>query len=264
MRQISAMTALLLVMAACSPDYVLDETPDTETAPLDTGEDIIIDEEPIAQAPVYANTKGELFEVTPETGISKSIGFFHDAWGDPVEGMVDIAIDLTGRMYGGTFDALYRIDPTTAQVVKVCDTDIQMFALTFADDGTLFAGAGRSITRIDVDAATCTGVALFSDSPYETSGDLVGLPDGNLYWTVRGEGGDELVKVNPISGGSSWIGPIVRDKLFGLGYDNGTLYGFSDHGEIVSIPPDGGPTKLTHQDPNTEWWGATTNPVKWD
>ncbi len=213
----------------------------------------------IATAPVYANTTDTLYEVDPATGERFEIGVFHrDA--QVVENMVDIAIDLDGRMVGGTFDTLYRIDPDTAALTWLCDADFSMYALAFTSRGELFAGGEGTILRVDPD--TCATTPLVPDVAYVTSGDLVGLPDGYLYWTVRGDDGDELVRVDPSTGATRWLGPTGYHQLYGLGYDEGLLYGFSAEGPIVVIDPADARATLV-ADPGEAWWGATTNPVVW-
>ena len=257
--------ALPLVLLACNdtglsernPPVDEPETDDTDVEP--EGELPI----PTALAPLYANTSGELFEVAPTTGEVTSIGLFEHA-GEPVDGMVDIAIDMEGRLYGGTFDALWRIDPETAELDKVCDIDVAMYALAFTSDGDLVAGAGTDIQVIDVE--TCRDRVLVNNSEYETSGDLVGLPDGFLYWSVRGgrDNPDELVRIDPRNGRTTWIGKIGFGKLYGMAYYDGALYGFSSEGNTVRIEPDSGSSRLLGYDDSLSWWGATTNPVVWD
>ena len=79
---------------------------------------------------------------------------------------------------------------------------------------------------------------------FETSGDLVGLPDGYLYWTVVGDESDQLVRLDPNSGLFAPVGSLGYDQLYGLGYDEGELFGFSASGLIVAISPDSATTSL--------------------
>ncbi len=265
----------LLLLLACvdyeinerpeAPDDLLDSAEPVDTGdssePIDTGDtDDTLDTGVIALAPVYANTSDTLYEVEPATGELTKVGQFHEG-SQVVEYFEDIAIDLAGHMYGGTFDALYRIDPDTAEVTKLCDTDFDMTALTFTSMGELIAGGEDTITRINL--GTCEPTAIVSNSPYSTSGDIVGLPDGYLYWTVWGDGdGDELIRVDPSNGSAAWMGTIGHEKLFGVGFHQDQLYGFSSSGSIVKISPDDADGDLVCQ--TTEgWWGATTNPVVW-
>ncbi|MEQ1570103.1 MAG: hypothetical protein ABMA64_31000, partial [Myxococcota bacterium] len=236
-----------------------DTTPppvDTGTPPVDTGTPPVTVP---ASAPVYANTSDTLFEIDPATGARTYVGTFQDG-GAPIDGMVDIAIDTAGRMFGGTYEAIWQIDPTTAAVSQVCETDLAPYALAFTSDGVLFAGAGADIVRVEL--PTCRTTTLVSNSDYETSGDLVGLPDGYLYWTVDGGDSDHLVRVDALTGAAFWVGVVDEVDLFGLGYDQGELYGFSKGGAIVRIDPGNASTQSVFSD-GTSWWGATTNPVVW-
>jgi len=185
MRLLVALSVTLLA-TACSENNVRDRDPEIDV-PDDTGLDVDPDPDPdlpipTASAPLYANLSGELYEIDPLKGDIDSIGLFMD--GDTeVTGMVDIAIDLDGRLFGGTFDALYQIDPENAEAVRVCDwVGEPPFALAFTSEGQLVAGAGRDIRLIDVE--NCRATDLLRDSQYDTSGDLVGLPDGYLYLSL--------------------------------------------------------------------------------
>ncbi|MCP4806352.1 MAG: SMP-30/gluconolactonase/LRE family protein [Proteobacteria bacterium] len=254
---------MLLLLTACIPEYQVDESEDiVEPIPEieDTGD---VDTIPVPEAAVYGNTSGELFTLDVETGELTSVGTFYDIDGNPVDQFLDIAIDPDGVVVGGTWDAIWRIDPERAFVSKICDTTVEMMALAFSADGRLFAGGDTLITEVDL--TDCSSTVLVQESPYFTSGDLVGLPDGYLYWTVEGEDyedSDELVRVDPTYGYTSWVGPIDADRLFGLGYTDGTLYGFSADGHIVAIDPANANTTMTSAD-TPGWWGATTNPVVW-
>ena len=71
---------------------------------------------------------------------------------------------------------MYRINPETAFCTYQFDYDDVPHGLTFLDDGRLVA-AGERVTILD----PATGEAIqemLGAEPYETSGDLVGLPDG--------------------------------------------------------------------------------------
>ncbi len=232
---------------------------------------------PVASFPVYAHTTDELFEVDPLTGVATSIGQF-TVGARVIIGMVDLAIDNAGRMYGGTQGdsdgdgrAVWRIDPTSGEVTLVCNTPVKMFALTFLSDGRLIAGDEGRLLALDL-SDNCRVSTLATHPTWVTSGDVVALPDGLIYWTVRGERGDEdkLVVVDPDSGLYAEKGPIKAggrkfDRLFGLGFDEAAnaLYGFSADGEIVRINPTNGEPVLLQDDSDVAWYGACTNPVLW-
>lgn len=205
----------------------------------------------------------------PATGVTTLIGPFTDN-GAVVDGMVDIAIDNRGRLFGGDRGpgpdgpyGIWRIDPSDGNSYLVCTVDVELVALAFTSDGVLVAGGGTDLVTVDVDNGCDTD--LLYRGTWETSGDIVGLPDGLLYWTVRGDDSDELVVVDPRTRLSGFRGVISFERLYGLGYDEqeGRLYGFSANGDIVEIVPADGEGSLLAADGATPWWGATTNPVVW-
>ncbi|MFT5679258.1 MAG: hypothetical protein ACI8RZ_000162 [Myxococcota bacterium] len=273
---------LLLAVVGCSEYGIQAEQPDNQGAepdtaapdtipvlegpenfgePEDTAEPANDEEPPPAAAPVYAHTGTQLFEVEPATGERTLIGVFSSKDGAELSSFVDIAIDLEGKMYGGTFDALYRIDPSTAAVTAICSPDAGMVALTFTSDNELIAGGDDGVNIINI--TNCRVTELVTEGNYETSGDLVGLPDGYLYWTVDSGDLDGLVKVDPLTGQTTWIGDTGYSKIFGLGYNEGELLGFNSWGETITISPTTAEASVLTKDDEMSWYGATTNPVEW-
>jgi large repetitive protein len=272
-----ALTALVL-LAACS-DYEINTKDDDNAGVSDTAEPVVEDDtgqtdgsdgddgtgegsgtvEVPATEPIYINEGSTLWSWDPE-GDLVQVGAFSS-----VDRMTDIAIDPAGQLWGCTFDSLYTIDPETAETVWVADIDESLHGLTFVSDGRM-VGAGDGVWLIDPTTGSFTAT-LVEPGPYSTSGDIVGLPDGLLYWTVWGADygePDRLVVVDP-DGGTGMRGEVEVDRVFGLGFAYGDLYGFTDAGDWVEINVDLG--GLRRQGPlagNDGWWGATTNPVLWD
>lgn len=262
---------LLIQFLACHEYTIENKDPATpEPAILDSGfveepeeqpEVSVTIPVPTASATIYANTSGELYEVDPQNGTIELIGAFQDESG-PVDHFEDIAIDLSGHMYGGTGTYLYLINPENAQVFPICELEMRTTALTFTDTGDLIIGSENTLQILDIE--DCSLQSLIPHSFYETSGDIVGLPDGYLYWTVYGEFSDVLVKVDPLTGQEQEIGPVNGERLYGVGYANEQLYGFAANGDIIRISPVEGQSVITARNDSLSWWGATTNPVVWE
>lgn len=235
-----------------------DTAPDTTEETGDTaGGTVTVPDTEIATEPVYINTSDTLFSFDPATRTATRIGEF-TVGGRPVTGgMTDIAIDLEGVMYGGSYTALYRINPTTAECLFVADLDDEMTGLTFVSDGRL-VGAGEAVSFVDTRTGALT--PLVGRGSYSTSGDIIGLPDGMLYWTVTG--GDELIQVDPADGTTRRRGNIGVSGIYGLGYADGELLGFVSSGRVVVIDEANGDTSENTAVAGS-WWGATTNPVLW-
>lgn len=221
-------------------------------------------EPPPAAESVYIQTGTTLYTYDPMTNTAAAVGNFMTADG-PIERMVDIAIDLQGRMFGGTSDKkIFSIDPETAFCRYRFDFDDILHGLTFLADGRLVV-AGERVSIIDPNQGTVL-LEMVGAQNFQTSGDIVGLPDGKLYWTVRNtanrEDGDGVVRIDPNTGRAEWISAASVTKIYGLGFAGNSLYGFSDEGVVVEIDPSNGRV-LSRKPLQGRWWGATTNPVLW-
>jgi hypothetical protein len=229
-----------------------------EDPPEDTGDDSV--DAPVE--PVYVHTANTLYSWEPSTGHLTLVGDFHDSTGGAYYGsMTDIAIDSTGNFYGVSFSGLYGIDPATAMVWEIASLDMSFVGLTATSDGRLI-GAGEGLYEIDTTTGETT--VLVEPGRYNTSGDIVGLPDSLLYWLVESPGGlaDDLIQVDPDSGATSFIGNVGMLEMFGVGYADGFLYGFSASGRVVEIDPSTG-ASVSVSFLAGSWWGAATNPVLW-
>ncbi len=274
---------MLLFMLACSDYHLATEqdpadgtdtdtavvtdpvdTEDTDVAPEDTDVDDPVDESdtdiPTATADAYINTASELYSFDPVTVRIKKIGSFVNRYGSNCTWMTDIAISLSGEMYGICDDRLVRIDPTDASFVKVLDLPDRLSAavgLTFLSDGRLVISQDRVETYDLVSGAWQTMV----DGGFSTSGDIVGLPDGYLYWSVIG--GDDLVRIDPATGATRNLGGMGVSQVWGLGYAVGDLYGFDSNGTIFKVDPSTGKATSVKSTSAGGFYGATTNPVTW-
>src|SRR5262249_47327989 len=71
---------------------------------------------PPMNAEVFSHSPDTLFRLDPLTKQITVVGPFTGSDGT---GMIDIALDKTGAMYGTTFGGLYRIDKTTAKCTMI-------------------------------------------------------------------------------------------------------------------------------------------------
>jgi hypothetical protein len=217
--------------------------------------------EPAREA-IYIHTGDTLYSWDPADNAKTAIGTFHTRDRE-VTNVVDIAIDLDGTMFGGTTEReIFRIDPETALCTYLSTYDDILHGLTFLSDGRLVV-AGRRVAIVDPMSARVLD-ELVGEGRFETSGDIIGLPDGKLYWTVRGarDEGDQLVRIDPANGNASLLGGGPVAGLYGLGFAYGELYGFSRDGVVVELNQRTGDV-LDTRTLEGRWYGATTNPVLW-
>lgn len=229
---------------------VIDDSGPEDSAPPDDPE--------VATESMYLNTGSALYSYDPATNTASIIGNFSSG-GSRVTDMTDIAIDLNGYMYGVAYDVLYQITPATADVRRVAALDAQYNALTFVSTGALVGAAANQVVSIDTSTGRTTRIG---GSGYTSSGDIIGLPDGYLYWSTEGGGSDDLVRIDPNSGAATKLGSIGESGVYALGFADGVLYGFLSAGEVFQISSTSGRGSGNQRLSGT-WWGATTNPVLW-
>jgi hypothetical protein len=226
-----------------------------QSAPIDPQ---IESEVPRAECPMYANTGSRLYCVRDNN--PEIVGSFQYNGGS-FSLVTDIAISLGGRIYAISPSALFLVNPTNANLSLVRSLDIsEANALTVLSDGRLVV-AGRGVAVLDLDKNQSYTIA--STSGFSSSGDIVGLPDKKLYWSVKTASGDKLVVVDAFAGTTRELGVIGHPGVLGLAYASRVLYGFSEGGKIFTIDQQTGSAVSVIKTDSTRWWGATTNPVKW-
>jgi len=239
-------------------DDVLDDDDDDTTA----GDDD--DTTPPAGAAweyMYAQTSTDLYSVGKDSPHTVThIGPFDQ------DNITDLAVDIDGRMYAVTFDEVFEVDPLTGELQSVAYLkDASFFALTALSDGTMLAGSDDEIYEIDV----ISGNIQYYDSlgDWEFAGDMVGLPDGLLYclcWpTDHFADSTSLVVYDPATGVATEIGPTNHGSMFGVGLADWVMFGFNTDGEILDIDRTTGAATVIAE-PGHDFWGAATNPLRWD
>ncbi|MFO0726579.1 MAG: choice-of-anchor D domain-containing protein [Myxococcota bacterium] len=213
-----------------------------------------------ATEPVYLHTPGDLYSLDPSTMQLNHVGAFNPALG--LAQMIDIAIDLRGAMYGiDNGGQVYSVDPTTARLSPLFQYENGGApGLTCLSNGKLVA-AGFELTILD----PVTGhvdQTVVPQNRFTTSGDVVALPDGMLYWSITDGNHDALVRVDPSTGATTQLPNLPTTEVYGLGYVTGQLLGFSAGGQMLLLDSATGAQTGSQQLPG-QWYGATTNPVRW-
>lgn len=215
-----------------------------------------------ATQPIYGQSASTLYSYDGSTGASVAIARFKLSNGSSVN-VFDIAITPNGLMYAVDGSSLYYVDATTGIMTKIPTTGIGNFGningLTALSDGRLvISGDGVALYNI----ATQVLTTLLPPGGYQSSGDIIALPDGYLYLSAVSNGSDRLIKINPETGATQDMGSLGHGGVYGLGYANSTLYGFDSSGLTFSINPNNAHTvDLVYT--GVTWYGATTNPVLW-
>ncbi len=212
-----------------------------------------------ATAPIYVNTYEQLFSFDPLSRQATLVTSFVT----PIpEEMWDVAIDRDGLLFGvAESGAIYRINVGNGECATVGMTSFSANALAVTMDNQL-AVAGSNVVQI-IDHESFAAVRTLVDGgPFVSSGDLVVLPDGFLYWSVMGPvDNDQLILIDPVTGGTALLGTLPASNVWGLAFASGALFGFTARDDFLIINPADAAGRIgatAHS-----WYGATSNPLIW-
>jgi hypothetical protein len=183
----------------------------------------------------YAATSSQLGTIDLQTGVFTQIGVMNGILGSDTQ---DLARLPGGLLYGSNASSeMVLIDPVslTTSLVGVCGNNI--FGLAFRQDGILFGCSGNTLYQINPNtgAATLVGAMGVNISYY----DIKFGSGGNLYFVGSSNlvENSTLYSVSTSTGQALQIGQsgAVGFNVWALDFDNGTLFGFTSGGQIVSI-----------------------------
>lgn len=167
--------------------------------------------------------------ITPTTGV------FSATSGSGTQ-FTDLASSPTGDLFGITFSSLYKIDPNTGASTLVGGLGtFGMNALGFAPSGVLYAAGGSRFYTVNPATGDAT---LVADIPtFTSSGDLVyDAASGRLLATSINGSTDTLFSIG-VNGDAQVIGDVGFSNIWGLFFDNGTLYGYTSDQKQIAINP---------------------------
>jgi hypothetical protein len=258
----------ILIASACGPSDRTGNNGQPDAAVVQP--DGTITTEPDSR--VYAHSGSKLYRVDTATLQPIEIGTMT---GLGVQSLTDLAIDKSDRMFGVTLDKLYTINSTTGATTLVTMMSVQGNpSLSFmpmdlnnpaSDDILVTANDMGDVYKIDQTSGSATKIGsygTFNNKKVVSSGDLIAVRGFGIYATVDvgTESQDYLARIDPannykatpIGGGTGY------DKIFGLGYWKGTIYGFvsgSSTGQMITIDPaTGAATEV--QSGSVSWFGA--------
>jgi hypothetical protein len=228
------------------------------------------------QAVVYAHSGTNLFRLDVDTMTVTDLGAFSFREADGVtpitgRGMTDIAVNAAGDLYGCTQVALFTVSPSSLVATKVADLSGAFMGLTFAPvgfmepDREVLVGVTRDVTnslwRIDHVTGASTLLGSFGNG-WAASGDVVAILHDAMYATLVKDGVDHLARVNPATGAATVLGAAIgTNRLYGVGYWGGVLYGFNSEGKVVTIDRQTGVGTVTATLPGVSFWGAGVTTV---
>lgn len=225
--------------------------------------------EPVGEPVVYGHSRDTLYRLNAETKDVGVVGPFVGC-GDPVR-VEDIALDGDSNLYGVSNAGLYRIDANTA-VCTLIAAGVYPNSLSFVPKGTVDpdeeALVGYELdayVRIDTTTGVKTTIGSLGLNGLVSSGDIVSVKNGPTYLTVKPSSSSDdscrdcLIEVDPATGAVlDTFGEVGFDQVFGTAFWAGSVYGFTNGGELFEIQIVNGQLVTTTIDTPSGliFWGA--------
>jgi hypothetical protein len=196
-------------------------------------------EDPPEVSEVYGHSSKTLYRLDPVTKQVTVVGDF-----DGCGPVIDIALDEKSTLDAASYQALYTVDKATASCTEIATGDYPN-SLSFVPKGTvdpneeaLVGYSNGDYLRIDTKTGDVTKIGAIGGS-FVSSGDIVSVKGGKTYLTVKGgscTNNDCLIEVDPSTGKmiKNW-GSIEHQKVFGLSFWGGKVFGFDDSGSLFEV-----------------------------
>lgn len=263
--------AFLLLVGACGPSANVDGDggtsggADADPARADAAP-------PASLAAVYAHSATALYKIDPDDLRVTLVGGF--VWPNGSDQMTDIAIDRDGLTIGISFDSVYRVDKETAECTFLANLQSgRMFnGLSFvpgtgpdpnAPERLVGSNTSGEVYEIDPMTGTSTLAGAYGGG-WTSSGDIVSVRGfGTVATVTSGIGTDQLARLDPASFAATPIGNTGFDDIWGVGFWENKIFGFTDTQKFVLIDAVTG-LGTEVEAGNVKWWGAavtTSAPV---
>ena len=224
--------------------------------------------DPTGAGEVFGHSDNTLYRVDTVTRAITEVGTFNGC-----TNVNDIALDETSSIYASTATELFYVETNTGNCTRIA-TGTFPNSLSFVPAGTLEADRetlvgfqGGDYVRIDQKTGVVTKVGAIGGG-LQSSGDVVSAKGGKTFVTVTGQGcsdSDCLIEIDPKTGAlaHNW-GPIGKTQVFGLAFWAGSLYAFTNAGELVLVTIDTGvlvatPIPITNAPKTFRGAGSTTS-----
>lgn len=189
-----------------------------------------------------------------------SIGDLDGCVGDAL----DIAVDEVGELFVSAPAGIYRVNPTNATCSLMAHgsypNGLTVLPPTGNNPNALVGVNTTTYVRIDKVTGAPSTLGSLGTTEFYSSGDLA-VHDGRMYLAISGGSCfDCLAEINRQTGAlEKNLGPIGFAKVFGLMSYDGSLYGFTNAGEILTIDVTTGVGTLVNEFA-IEFWGAARYP----
>lgn len=257
--------------AACGASAVADD--DDDQPAIDARIDAVTNDAELDFSKVYAHSGSVLYRLDTTTLQPVEIG----AFGTGAESITDIAVDKNDRMLGISLDNIYEINTSTgaATLLTMYTGTANLTSLSFVplnlqdpNSAERLVAATDQGTVFEINQQTGAAMQIgtygtAANGTIRSSGDIVAISGFGILATVTiGDtltAPDYLAQINPTTWAATPLGTgTTYDKIFGVGFWKGKVYGFVDTnsgGAIVELNPNTGAATPVNTG-TVRWFGA--------
>ncbi len=174
----------------------------------------------------------------------------------------DIALTPDDQIFGVTFNQLYTIEQSSNTPNLIGNLSVgDVNGLAF-NNNQLFGSGSSSLYSVDSSSGSAALVA--ENFNFFSSGDIVFDPVTNQFLATSSTPTDStLFSINPTDGNFTQIGAIGFANVFGLFFENETLFGYTANGLQLIINSETGEGIFDKNVTGTNdlIFGATSTPV---
>lgn len=253
----SLLVGTLALIGACGPAPRNDSTVDASMGSGSNADGSVTPPD----SRVYAHSGSKLYQIDTQTLAPLEIGAMA---GLGTQSLTDLAIDKDDNFVGITLDKLYSIDETTGAATLISDlsqsaqgfTSLSFVPMDLSNpnstDILVSANSVGEVFSIDTTAGTATKLGAYgmvAAGRVGSSGDLIAVRGLGIYATVNigtdPTAQDYLARIDPATWTATPLGTGTGfNDIFGLGYWQGTIYGFvstsATAGKMITIDPNTG------------------------
>jgi hypothetical protein len=179
----------------------------------------------------------------------------------------DIALSSKNQLFGNTFSQLYSVNTTTKTTSLIGNLGIDdLNALGFNNNDVLY-GASTNGKFYTINTSTGAASVVANIPGFTSGGDIVYNPSTNTFLatssTALASGtGDDLFSITP-TGTATNIGKIGYSDVYGLVFNDGTLFGYTANNEqlIINSTTGAGTLDRLVTGDSGQTFGAANTPV---
>ncbi len=153
----------------------------------------------------------------------------------------DIALRESGEVYGNTFNSLYLVDLDTNTNTFIGNFNISggINALGFSNSDILY---GTTIEGgfYSIDVNSGSGSLISNIPGFSSAGDIVFNPDSNEFLATSTSPSNSTLFSIALDGTATQIGSIGFGNVYGIFFEDQTLYGYTGNNQQIIIDLDTG------------------------